>query len=158
MTSDPRLAVFRRFGRYSLVSMFNVVAGATIVSLAFGVLGLTARWANLAATAIVTVPSYLLNRRWVWGCSGRSHFRGEVLPFWAMAFVGLGFSTLTAGYVEDLANRLTDARPFQTVIVVTGTIGAYAVVWVAKFALLEYVLFTDGGRVARREGAVDAVA
>lgn len=134
----------RRFGRYSVVSMFNVVAGAAIMSLAFGVAGWSARWANLASTALVTLPSYLLNRAWVWGRSGRSHLVGEVLPFWALAFVGLGLSTLAAGQAEDVARHVTDARVVQTAIVAVSTIAAYGVVWVVKFAVLEYLLFSDG--------------
>lgn len=153
-----------RLGRYSLVSIFNVVAGAAIVTIVFGFFGWSARSANLVATAVVTFPSYLLNRAWVWGRSGRSRMLGEVLPFWSMAFLGLVVSTLAVGYGEDLAARISGERAVQTAVVVACTIAAYGLVWLAKFAVLETLVFsapvavaTPAGTRAPTEGA-DALA
>ena len=42
---------------------------------------------------ISAFPAYYLSRKWVWGKSGKSHFKKEVLPFWIFVFIGLVFST-----------------------------------------------------------------
>ena len=36
--------------------------------------------ANILANVLATIPSYWLNRRWVWGKGGKSHFWREVGP------------------------------------------------------------------------------
>lgn len=55
--------------------------------------------------------------------------RGEVLPFWAIALVGLVVSSLTA----EAADRLFD----HPLMISVGSIIGYFVVWVAKFLLLD---------------------
>jgi putative flippase GtrA len=49
--------------------------------------------ANVLATAVGTVRSYVLNRRWVWGRDGASDLWREVVPFWIPSFSGLVLST-----------------------------------------------------------------
>lgn len=137
--------IARRFGKYSLVCAVNVVLGVAVLSFAFGVLGWPARSANLLGTALVTLPSYLLNRAWVWGRSGRSHLLHEVLPFWAMAFLGFFLSTWTATLAERAAADVTSARPVQTAIVVGAVLATFVALWVGRFAVLELVLFADRG-------------
>ena len=46
--------------------------------------------ANVIATAVGTVPSFELNRRWVWRKTGKRSLRGEVGPFWVLSFRGAG--------------------------------------------------------------------
>lgn len=55
--------------------------------------------------------------------------RGEVLPFWAIALVGLVVSSLMA----EAADRLFDNR----LMISAGSLLGYFVVWVAKFLLLD---------------------
>jgi GtrA-like protein len=54
------------------------------------------RPANVIACAVAAVPSFHLNRSWAWGRRGRSRLLREVAPFWALAFLGLAFSTWAA--------------------------------------------------------------
>ena len=79
----------RKVLRYSLVSMISIAVSQSVLMIAFGMLHWTARLANVAACAVATVPSYYLNRSWPWGRRGRSHLWKEVVPFWAIAFLGL---------------------------------------------------------------------
>lgn len=153
----PTSPLVRRFGKYSLVSALNVVLGVCILSFGFGVLGWSARSANLVGTAVVTPLSFLLNRAWVWGRTGRSHLLGEVVPFWAIAFLGLGLSTWTAGHAEALAAHVTSARAAQTLIVTALTIVPFAVLWVGRFVLLESVLFARRPGPAPSEKVADAL-
>ena len=78
--------------KYSAVSAISVVIGETCLVIFQLVLGLSPGWANLAAAAVATFPSYELNRTWAWGKSGKSHLWKEVVPFWVLAFVGLALS------------------------------------------------------------------
>jgi hypothetical protein len=52
--------------RYAAVSAISTATSLTVLGLLVGLLNAPAGWANVAATAIGTVPSFELNRRWVW--------------------------------------------------------------------------------------------
>jgi putative flippase GtrA len=118
---------------YSLVSVVAVVVSQSTLVFCHAVLDLSAVWSNIIAVSAGTVPSYTLNRSWVWGKKGKSHLWREVIPFWALSFLGLGLSTLTVAIVE----RINDS----TLAISAANLGAFGVLWVGKFLLLHYVLF-----------------
>ena len=79
---------------YSLVSVISVAVSQIALVIAHAVFGLGAEVSNVIAVAAGTVPSYSLNRRWVWGKATKSHLWKEVVPFWVLSFIGLVFSTV----------------------------------------------------------------
>lgn len=135
------LPSWRKVLRYSVVSVINVLLGQTLLFLAFDHWLWSARSATLFATGIATIPAYLLSRRWVWGRRGRSSLTTELLPFWALSFVGLSLSVWMAGLAERLGRHLTLSRRGQTMIVMGATLGAFGVVWLVRFLILDMILF-----------------
>lgn len=101
----------------------------------------TARSANFGAFVAGGIPSYLLNRMWVWGKRGRSHLVREVLPYWVLAFLGLALSTVAVDVAEGWAHDVTDTRLVQAAIVNGSAIGAFGVLWIGKFVLFNKVIF-----------------
>src|SRR4051812_34628626 len=91
--------------KYTLTSAVAVAVNQVVLFTLFGVFHWAARWANVSAVAVSTVPSYVLNRHWAWGKRGKSHLWKEVVPFWALAFVGLAFSTWAADWAETAFNK-----------------------------------------------------
>jgi lysylphosphatidylglycerol synthetase-like protein (DUF2156 family) len=79
------------------------------------------------------VPTYYLNRHWVWGKTGRSHWRLEVLPFWALSVWGTLLSIVTAAVARHIsvAHHLSHAA--ATALLLSITITAFGVVWGIKF-------------------------
>jgi putative flippase GtrA len=124
---------------YSLVSVIAVSVSQAVLVLCHGVFGLDAVPSNIIAVAAGTIPSYELNRTWVWGKSGKSHLWKEVVPFWSLAFLGLALSTVTVAIVEDHND--------STIAIAAANLAAFGVLWVGKFLLLHYVLFKDHGDV-----------
>lgn len=150
----PSPSYLQKAVRYSLVSVVNVLLGETLLSVAFYHWRWSARDATLFATGVATVPAYFLSRRWVWRRGGRSSLTAEVLPFFALSFLGLVLSVWGAGVAERFGGQLTQSRRSQTVLVMATTLGAFGVVWVARFVILDRVLFRaspgdDGGGDAR---------
>lgn len=127
--------------RYSLVSVVAVAVSQVVLFITFGLVHMSARTSNIIAVCVSAVPSYYLNRTWAWGKSGRSHLWKEVLPFWALAFIGLAFSTWAADYAESHAKNLTDTRMLQTAIVMAAALGAFGILWVVKFVIFNKILF-----------------
>ena len=94
---------------------------------------------------IGTVPSYLLNRAWVWGKSGTHSVRAEIVPFWGMAVLGLILSTALVAIVH----RHSDSW----VWINAANLAAFGSLWVAKYMVLHRVLFAEG-RLAAVESTV----
>ena len=134
--------------RYSLVSLVSVAVFQSMLLVAFGLLHWTAQLANMVACTVATVPSYYLNRSWAWGRRGRSHLWREVVPFWALAFLGLALSTWAADLGSTLASHLTASHAATTVIVMAAALLAFGVLWIGKFAIFSTMLFGE-----RRSGS-----
>lgn len=133
----------RKALRYSLVSVVSVAVSQTALFLFFAVGHWSAKSANIAAFCIGGIPSYYLNRRWAWGKTGRSHLLKEIIPFWALAFVGLALSTLAVDLVEDWAHDAAQSRLVQGMIVNAASFGAFGLLWVGKFFLFNKVIFVQ---------------
>jgi putative flippase GtrA len=138
-----RTTTGRKLVRYGCSSVVNVVVAQVVLAAAFGVLHWKARPAAVLAAVVAAVPAYFLARHWVWGRSGRSHFVKEVVPFWAMALVGLALTTWVAGVAEGVGADMTESRSSQTLILMGAVFGISAIIWVVRFVLLNGIFFAD---------------
>ena len=86
--------------RYSAVSGISTVTSLTILGVLVGLFGVDAVLANVLATAVGTVPSFELNRRWVWFDQSQRSVLRQVTPFCTLSFAGLVISTLTVRVVS----------------------------------------------------------
>lgn len=131
----------RKLWRYSLVSAMSVGISFVVIVFCSGVLSLSAVVSNTVATAVATIPNYALNRRWAWGKTGRSHIGKEIIPFWVLAFLGYGFSTVSVDYVEHFAKHEHYAHLVRTGLVGLTSVAAYGILWIAKFVIFNRLLF-----------------
>jgi putative flippase GtrA len=122
--------------RYTTVSVISTVLSFTVLGIVFGVLRL---WTEVPSTIftslVLVIPNYYLNRGWVWGKSGRSHWRREVLPFWAISVSATLLSIGSAAVARHIsvANHVSHAA--ATVILLSVTIFAFGIVWGLKFMI-----------------------
>ena len=133
----------RRGARYSLVSLISVAVSQSVLAVAFGLLHWTAQLANVVACAVAAVPSFHLNRSWAWGRRGRSHLLREVVPFWALAFLGLAFSTWAADFGSTMARHAAASHAVTTAMVMASSLLAFGLLWIGKFAIFNVLLFTE---------------
>jgi putative flippase GtrA len=131
----------RKFIKYSMVSVVSVVITEVLLVICYGGLGLSGGWAGFTASTIAAFPSYYLNRNWVWGKTGRSHLMKEVLPFWIMAFIGIGFSALVSNLADDVARNITNSPSARSFILVVANVGAFGILWILKFIIFNKILF-----------------
>jgi putative flippase GtrA len=123
--------------RYTTVSAISALTSLVILTIVYGVLRLWGEvYSTLFANVMAGIPSYFLNRQWVWRKGGRSHLWREVLPFWVMSFTGIGFALLTAGWAHDLADQHHLHHLARTVLVVGANVGAFGILWMLKFIIL----------------------
>jgi putative flippase GtrA len=131
--------------RYSMASVVALITSVIALTIFVGPLGTSAWVGSSLATAIATVPSYYLNRRWAWGKDGKSHFWREVMPFWALAFIGWGFSTLCSHLAEGYANSHHFTHASRALLVDVVYIAAFGVLWVGKFIIFNKLVFIHHG-------------
>lgn len=122
--------------RFGAVSAFNVVLGQALLLVAQVMLAWDPVAANVFSVTVGAVPAYYLSRYWVWNKRGKNHIMKEVVPFWTLTLIGFAISTVAVWYVDNtwavgpLGINLT-------------SLAAFGVVWVAKFAILDRLLFRE---------------
>lgn len=121
--------------RYSMASVVGVVIGQSLLQLCLQVFDWSGLASNLFAVAISTGPVYLVNRYWVWKKKDKNSIRKEMVPFWGMALAGLAMSSLFVWFVD----RRTDS----SLAISAANLAGFGVLWVAKFLVLEKVLFAE---------------
>jgi len=134
----------RKIFRYSMVSVISTAVSFTVLFLVFGVLHL---WGEVPsaifANGVATIPSYWLNRNWAWGKSGRSHLMKEVVPFWIMAAIGIGFSIIGASVAHHISKVHHLNHMEQTAVVLVANFLSFGIFWVAKLLLFNRLFKVD---------------
>ncbi len=123
--------------RYTTVSLISALTALVVLGLIYGVLRLgTEVVCALIANLVAGVPSYLLNRHWVWKKHGRSHIWREVVPFWVMSVTGILFALFTANLAHNFADNHHLQHLARTLLVEGANIAAFGILWVLKFLIL----------------------
>jgi putative flippase GtrA len=130
-----------RLARYGCVSLVATLTSAVVLATLVSTDALPPGRANVVATLAGVVPSFELNRRWVWGRRGRRSLLAEVVPFSAMALTGLVLSTLAVAGAATVADRHAVDHAARTAIVLAANLATFGSLWVAQYVLLDRVLF-----------------
>lgn len=126
--------MIRKFWKYAMTSVVGVTLGQSLIFLFASILDWPAGAANITAVAISTGPTYYISRHWVWQKRGKHSLGAEVIPFWVMTFLGLLLSTVIVVLLER-------QYPDTKILVNVGNIMGFGLLWVAKFFVLDRVLF-----------------
>jgi putative flippase GtrA len=130
--------------KYAGVSVISTIVSQVTLLLTFGVFHVMSEVpANLVANVLATIPSYVLNRRWVWGKSGKSHFWKEVAPFWILSFVGLAFSSLAVWIAGDIARSHGLSHGATALLVNLANLLSFAILWIVKFVIYNKLFHVD---------------
>ena len=130
--------------KYAGVSVISTVVSQVTLFLTFGVFRVMSEVpANILANVVATVPSYYLNRKWVWGKRGRSHLWREVLPFWVLSFVGLAFSSLAVYLAGAFARHHGLGHGATTVLVNAANLMSFGILWIVKFLIYNKLFHID---------------
>ena len=123
------------------VSVFTTVLSLISLVVLTAVFSVPAMVANVVTTALATLPSYHLNRRWTWQRRDVSDPWREIAPFWALSFAGLALSTITVGIADRWATQMALTPALRTAAILVGHLGGFGLLWIVQFILLDRVLF-----------------
>lgn len=131
----------RKFIRYTAASLVSVAITVSLQFIGFEVIGMSGLWSGFSASTAAAIPSYYMNRTWVWGKTGKSHMTKEVIPFWVMAVIGM----VVSAWVSDRADhygRVHVTSHLVHVLIVTGSpVATFGVLWILKYVLFNKILF-----------------
>ena len=131
----------RRLCRYAAVSCIATVLSQLILATLVATRATGAVTANVIATMAGVVPSFELNRRWVWGRTGRRSVTKEIVPFVVLSASGLALSTLAVWATSRWADAHQLSTTWRTLTVQAANLAAFGTVWIAQFVILDKVLF-----------------
>lgn len=135
-----------QFLRYCAVSAIATGSSMVVLGALVHARATTAGWANVIATAVGTVPSFELNRRWVWGRNGRRSVGREIAPFTVLSFSGLAISTWLVSLAAAFADAHRWSDDVRTLATELASLAAFGSLWILQFVLLDRVLFRRRGR------------
>ena len=133
MLLDTRSPTVRKLAKYSAASVVAVCVGQPVFWICNGLLAWDAIVSNLVSVSAGAVPNYLINRRWTWSQTGKNRLWGEVVPFWAMSALGLILSLVAVHYADE--------RWHSTTINAMAQLAGFGVLWLAKFLVLDKVMW-----------------
>ncbi len=127
--------------RYASVSLVATATSLSVLGVLVSTTTIPAGVANVLATAVGTVPSFELNRRWVWRRTGRRSVRAEVVPFWLLSLTGLAASTVAVSVAAGWAASTGLDGAARTAAIEAANVAAWGSLWVAQFVILDRILF-----------------
>lgn len=130
----------RKLVRYGMVSVVSALFAFTVLTIVYGVLQIWTEVPSVVFSNIVaTFFNYYLNRRWVWGKSGRSSLWKEVIPFWVMSISGMVLALFTASLARQFSNAHDLSHLTRTVVIVGANTFAFGIIWGVKFLILNRI-------------------
>jgi putative flippase GtrA len=142
----------RQFARYTAVSAISTVVTLSVLGLLVVTSAIPVLWANIVASAIGTVPSFELNRRWVWAKRGHRSMGTEIIPFCALQFAGLVLSTVAVVLTARWAEQSGLDATARSIVADAANLATYGTLWLIQFVILDRVLF---GRRSTIEPSAD---
>ena len=129
--------------KYTLVSAISVAVTLVAFVTLNGLFRVDAVASNVLSVTAGGVPSFWLNRRWVWGKTGQSHIFKEHLPFWAMNFAGLALSTWWVALAEHWGLKHLDSHALRTATNAGANLAAFGALWVGKFMIFNKLFHVE---------------
>jgi putative flippase GtrA len=136
-----RTKLLHKLARYATVSAISTSISMTILGVLVATSATTAGWANVIATAVGTVPSFELNRRWVWGKAGSRSLASEIGPFCSLSFAALGLSTVAVSTSAGWAATSGLGPTARTIAAEAASVATFGMLWILQFVLLDRILF-----------------
>jgi putative flippase GtrA len=132
--------------RYTIGSMIAAASSAVAFALLY-VLNVGTTVCSVAAFVAGAIPNWSLNRRWTWQRQGRPLFAREILPYTIISIVSLVTTATATAWTNSHVQSIPAHHGIRALLVTASYMAVVAVLFVAKFGIYEYWLFSEHGRV-----------
>jgi putative flippase GtrA len=135
-----------RATRYTIGSIVAAATSAIVFALAF-LMGASTVACSILAFVAGAVPNWVLNRRWAWKLRGRIAVGREVVAYVVISLLSLVATSLTTEWTQDHVQSITTQHHWIRAALVTASyLAVFAVLFVAKFAVYEFWVFSGRSR------------
>ena len=134
--------------RYGAVSIIATLTSQCVLAVLVSTRATSPVLGNVIATAAGIVPSFELNRRWVWRRTGRPDLGRQIAPFVVLSLAGLLLSSLSVALVARRAASSGLEGTARTLAIEAANLAAFGLLWLVQFAVLDRLLFRHPGAVA----------
>lgn len=139
-------ALGRRITRYTLGSIVAALTSAIVFAVLY-VLGVGTTACSIVAFVAGAVPNWVLNRRWAWQVKGRIAFGREVLAYVLVSALTLLATTESTAFTQRQVQSLPAHHGIRVVLVTASYLAVFAILFVARFAVYEFWIFSGQSRV-----------
>jgi putative flippase GtrA len=153
LLAKTRTETGRKTVRFAAVSIVAIAISQITTLLCYGLIRWGTTRSQVAAFVVSMIPSYYLNRAWVWGKSGKSSLRKEVLPFWAIGIAQFILSLFFVVWAQGVVERTTESHALRTLGIMFNMLFIYGIMWIAKFMFFNKVLFVHRPEIAANQAA-----
>ncbi len=139
-------ALAARITRYTIGSIIAAATSAVVFAILY-VIGVGTTPCSVAAFVAGAVPNWVLNRRWAWKLQGRPSFGREILGYILVSAVALVASALTTEWTNGQVQSIPAHHGLRVILVTASYVAVQGVLFVAKFAVYEFWVFSGRSRV-----------
>jgi len=132
--------------RYALGSVVAATSSAITFWVAY-VLGADTTVCSVSAFVAGAIPNWILNRRWAWKRSGRPDWGREIFGYVLISLASLLATSLATAWTNQHVNWIPPHHGLRAAAVTAAYMLVVAVLFVVKFGLYEYWVFSDRSRV-----------
>jgi len=127
-------------------SVVATMCSEVAFALSYGTNLLGTTGASALAFVAGAIPNYFLNRSWAWQRHGRVRVWREVVLYVIVSLLSFAASALVTAWAAHASRHYTSDHLTKTLLVSAAYLATYTVLFGAKFAAYELVIFADPTR------------
>jgi len=140
-----RTALRTRFTGYALGSIVAFMASNAAFAI-FYVLNAGTTVDSVAGFIAGAIPNWILNRRWAWQQQGRPPAR-QIVGYIGVSIVVLVTTSAATGWTNSHVQSIPSHHGLRLLIVTASYVAVTVVLFIAKFGIYEYWVFSERSRV-----------
>jgi putative flippase GtrA len=141
-----RSALGGRITRYTLGSAIAAATSAVVFALLYvGGLGTTV--CSVCAFVAGAIPNWILNRRWAWKVQGKIAIGREVVAYVVVSVLTLVATTESTAWTQRHVQTIPAHHGIRVLLVTASYLAVFAILFVARFAVYEFWIFSGRSRV-----------
>lgn len=141
-----RSALGGRITRYTLGSAIAAATSAVVFALLY-VAGFGTTACSVCAFVAGAIPNWILNRRWAWKVQGKIAIGREVVAYVVVSALTLVATTETTAWTQGQVQTIPAHHGIRVLLVTASYLAVFAILFVARFAVYEFWIFSGRSRV-----------
>jgi len=141
-----RSALAGRITRYTLGSVIAAATSAVVFALLY-VLGVGTALCSVCAFVAGAIPNWILNRRWAWKVQGKIAVGREIVAYIIVSALTLLATAEATAWTQKQVQSLPAHQGIRVALVTASYLAVFAILFVARFAVYEFWIFSGRSRV-----------